>query len=101
MKVETKIQLEQRLKNDATQRNKDRINEKMEIQIKHFKNKKKQEMKKVSIISTQLINKNIITFNTIYLIILLSTLIHNISLTPKSKNSITLKTVQNTKQCGK
>ena len=32
---------------------------KMEIQIKHFQNKKKQEMKKVSVIYTQLINKNI------------------------------------------
>ena len=41
MKVETKLQLEQRLKNDARQRIKDRINEKMEIQIKHFKNKNK------------------------------------------------------------
>ena len=41
MKVETKIQLEQRLKNDARQRIKDRINEKMEIQIKHFQNKNK------------------------------------------------------------
>ena len=39
MKVETKIQLEQRLKNDARQRIQDRINEKMEIQIKHFRNK--------------------------------------------------------------
>ena len=41
MKVETKIQMEQRLKNDARQRIKDRINEKMEIQNKHFKNKNK------------------------------------------------------------
>ena len=41
MKIETKIQLEQRLKNDARQRIKDRINEKMEIQIKHFQNKNK------------------------------------------------------------
>ena len=41
MKVETKIQLEQRLKNDARQRIKDRINEKMEVQIKHFQNKNK------------------------------------------------------------
>ena len=40
MKVETKIKMEQRLKNEARQRIKDRINEKMEIQIKHFKNKK-------------------------------------------------------------
>ena len=39
MKVETKIKMEQRLKNEARQRIKDRINEKMEIQIKHFKNK--------------------------------------------------------------
>ena len=39
MKVETKIQMEQRLKNEARQRIKDRINEKMEKQIKHFKNK--------------------------------------------------------------
>ena len=41
MKVETKIQLEQRLKNGARQRIKDRINEKMEIQIKRFQNKNK------------------------------------------------------------
>ena len=41
MKVETKIQMEQRLKNEARQLIKDRINEKMEIQIKHFKNKNK------------------------------------------------------------
>ena len=41
MKGETKIQMEQRLKNEARQRIKDRINEKMEIQIKHFKNKNK------------------------------------------------------------
>ena len=47
MKVETKIQLEQRLKNDAKQRIKDRINEKMEQQIKHFKNKNKTKNEKV------------------------------------------------------
>ena len=41
MKIETKMQLEQRLKNDARQRIKDRINEKMEIQIKHFEKKNK------------------------------------------------------------
>ena len=41
MKVETKIQMEQRLKNEARQRIKDRINEKMEIQIKLFNNKNK------------------------------------------------------------
>ena len=41
MKVEPKIQMEQRLKNEARQRNKDRINEKMEIQIQHFKKKNK------------------------------------------------------------
>ena len=41
MKGETKIQMEQRLKNEARQRIKDRINEKMETQIKHFKNKNK------------------------------------------------------------
>ena len=40
MKVETKIQIEQRLKNVARQRIKDLIIEKMEIQIKHFQNKK-------------------------------------------------------------
>ena len=39
MKVETKIQMLQRLKNEARQRIKDRINEKMEIQIKHLKKK--------------------------------------------------------------
>ena len=41
MKVETKIQMEQRLKDEARQRIKDRINEKMELQIYHFKNKNK------------------------------------------------------------
>ena len=41
MKVETKIQLEQRIKNDARQRIKDRINEKMKKEIKNFKNKTK------------------------------------------------------------
>ena len=39
MKVETKIQMERRLKNEARQRIKDRINENMEIQIQRFKNK--------------------------------------------------------------
>ena len=39
MKVETKIQMEQRLKYEARQHIKDRINKKMEIQIQHFKNK--------------------------------------------------------------
>ena len=33
MKANTKIQLEQRLKNDARERIKDRISEKMELQI--------------------------------------------------------------------
>ena len=47
MNIETKIHLEQRLKNDARQRIKDRINEKMEIQIKHFQKKTKQEIKKI------------------------------------------------------
>ena len=46
MKVETKIQLEQRLKNVARQRIKDRINDKMEIQIKHFQNKNKTRKEK-------------------------------------------------------
>ena len=41
MKVETKIQMEQRLKNDARQRIKNRINEKIELQIKRFQNKTK------------------------------------------------------------
>ena len=41
MKVETKIQMEQRLKNDARHRIKDRINEKMELQKKSFQNKNK------------------------------------------------------------
>ena len=39
MKLETKIQMEKRLKNEARQRIKDRINEKMESQIQDFKNK--------------------------------------------------------------
>ena len=41
MKVETKTQLEQKLKNGARQSIKDRINEKKEIQIKRFENKNK------------------------------------------------------------
>ena len=41
MKVETKIQVEQRLKSDARERITDRINKKMEIQIKRFQNKNK------------------------------------------------------------
>ena len=47
MKVETKIQLEQRLKNVARQRIKDRINEKWKYKSNIFKIKTKQEMKKV------------------------------------------------------
>ena len=39
MKVETKIQIEIRLKNEAKQRIEDSINENMEIQIQRFKNK--------------------------------------------------------------
>ena len=39
MKIETKLQLEQRVKNNARRRITDRINEKMEIHIKHFKKK--------------------------------------------------------------
>ena len=39
MKVETKIKMENRLKNEARQRIKDRISENMEIQIQRFKNK--------------------------------------------------------------
>ena len=64
--METKIQMEQRLKNDARQRIKDRINEKMELQLKRFQKKPKQEMKIVSKIYIQLTTKNIITFNTMY-----------------------------------
>ena len=79
MKVETKIQMEQRLKNEARQRIKDRINEKMEIQIKQFKNKKKQEMTKPLIITIHFINKNMITFNTMYFIKITPTLIQNTS----------------------
>ena len=41
MKIETKIQLEQRLKNDARQRIKDLINERMKIKIQQFQNKNK------------------------------------------------------------
>ena len=84
MKGETKIQLDQRLKNDARQRIKDRINEKMEIQIKYFKNKNKTRNEKGTKTYTQLITKNRITFNPMYTIIIIKpTLIHNISLTPK------------------
>ena len=39
MKVETKIQIEKRLKHEARQRITERINEKMKSQIQHFKNK--------------------------------------------------------------
>ena len=41
MNIETKIQLEQRLKNDARQRIKDLINERMEKKIQQFQNKNK------------------------------------------------------------
>ena len=47
MKRDTKIQLEQRQKNDAKQRIKDRINEKWKYKSNIFKIKTKQEMKKV------------------------------------------------------
>ena len=52
MKIETKIQLEQRLKNDARQRIKDRINERMEIKIQHLRNKNKTKNTKKSNIHT-------------------------------------------------
>ena len=53
MKIETQIQLEQRLKNDARQRIKDRINEKMEKQIKQIQNKNKTRNEKdISIFHT-------------------------------------------------
>ena len=67
--------MEQRLKNEARQRIKDRINEKMEIQIKHFKKKTKQEMIKPLLITIHFINKNMITFNTTYFIKIIPTLI--------------------------
>ena len=81
--MKTKIQIEQRLKNEARQRIKDRINEKIEIQIKHFKNKTKQEMTKPLIITIHFINKNMITFNTMYFIKIIPTLIQNTSTTLK------------------
>ena len=72
MKIETKIQLEQRIKNDARQRIKDRINEKMELQIKHFTNQ---------VNYTTMTKKNTITYNTMHLTIILnSKLINNISI---------------------
>ena len=52
MKVETKIQMEQRLKNEARQRIKDRINEKMELQIKRFQNKNKTRNEKINKFNT-------------------------------------------------
>ena len=47
MKVETKIQLEQRLKNNARQRIKDCINEKWKYKSNVFKIKTKQKKKKI------------------------------------------------------
>ena len=44
MKVETKIQMEKRLKNEARQRIKDCINEKMELKIQHFKKKQHKKL---------------------------------------------------------
>ena len=76
MKVETKKQMEQRLKNEARQRIKDRINEKMEIQIQHFKNKNKTIP---LIITIHLIHKNMINFNTMYFTTIIPTLIQNTS----------------------
>ena len=58
-------------------------------------------MTKPLIITIHLINKNMITFNTMYFIKIILTLIQNTSTILKSKNSITLKTIQTTKQCGK
>ena len=65
MKVETKTQMENRLKNEARQRNKDRINENMEIQIQRFK-KTTQKITILLIITTHLIHKNMITSNIMY-----------------------------------
>ena len=41
MQIETKIQLERRLKNDARQHTKDRIIERMEKKLQQFQNKNK------------------------------------------------------------
>ena len=79
MNIETKIQLEQRLKNDARQRIKDRINEKMEIQIKHFQNKNKtKNVKDTSKLHTS--NQGRYNnFNTMYLTKILNLILnHNI-----------------------
>ena len=92
MQIEAKIQLQQRLKYDARQRIKDRINESMGKKSNNFKTKTKQ--KKIKVISIRLTNKNTRTFDTMYLTIILKlTLIRNNSIILKLKNSITLKTV--------
>ena len=80
MKVETKIQMEQRLKNEARQRIKDRINEKTEIQIQHFKNNKTQKITILLIITTHLIHKNMITSNIMYSNTIIPTLLQDISI---------------------
>ena len=66
MKVETKLQMENRLKNEARQRINDRINENMEIQIQRFKNKNNTKITILLIITTHLIHKNMITSNIMY-----------------------------------
>ena len=79
MKVDTKIQMEQKLKNEARQRIKDRINEKMEIKIKHFKNKNKTRNDKAITKYHTFHQQTMITFNTTYFIKIIPACIQNIS----------------------
>ena len=79
MKVETKIQMEKRLKNEARQRIKDRINEKMELQIQHFKNKNNTKNYNTTN-TTHLIHKNMITSNIMYSNTIIPTLLQDLSI---------------------
>ena len=84
MKIETKVQLEHRLKNQVKVRIKDHINERMEVHIKNLQNKNRTKNRKLKVNYTQPTNKDIITFRTIYLTIIpKSTIIHNTSLAVK------------------
>ena len=80
MKIETKIQMEQRLKNEARQRIKDRINKKKwKYKSNTLKIKTKQDITIPLIITIHLMHKNMINFNTMYFNTIIPTLIQNTS----------------------
>ena len=60
MKIETKIDLEQRLHKHVKQRIKDRINERMQEHIKNYQNKNKTQINHIILTKKNLLNlKNI------------------------------------------